>query len=130
MAARPDSLHDRQARPRRSIFARGLPIPSCAAKAGRGPLAALSPVAADVFGRWSMWRSVLLAAGIFACILGVEMLVVDSAVLVSLNGQSGERNFQAPDWAPWTLLSVGAATILHFCQLPRMSQSPHPPYAR
>lgn len=77
-----------------------------------------------------MWRSVLLAAGIFACILGVEMLVVDSAVLVSLNGQSGERNFQAPDWAPWTLLSVGAATILHFCQLPRMSQSPQPPYAR
>lgn len=77
-----------------------------------------------VVGRRSMWKSVLLAAGIFACILGVEMLVVDSAVLVPLNGQGGERNFQAPDWAPWTLLSVGAATILHFCQLPRMSQSP------
>jgi hypothetical protein len=71
-----------------------------------------------------MWKSVLLAAGIFACILGVEMLVVDSAVLVPLSGEGGERNFQAPDWAPWTLLSVGAATILHFCQLPRMSQSP------
>jgi hypothetical protein len=70
-----------------------------------------------------MWKSVLLAAGIFACILGVEMLVVDSAVLVPLNGQGGERNFQAPDWAPWTLLSVGAATILHFCQLPRMGHS-------
>lgn len=71
-----------------------------------------------------MWKSFLLAAGIFACILGVEMLVVDSAVLVAFNGAGGERNFRAPDWAPWTLLSVGAATILHFCQLPRMSQSP------
>jgi len=73
-----------------------------------------------------MWKSVLLAAGIFACILGVEMLIVDSAVLVPLDGQSGQRNFQAPDWAPWTLLSVGAATILHFGQLPRMNSSqPH-----
>jgi dipeptidyl-peptidase-4 len=49
-----------------------------------------------------------------------------AGVLVPLDGQGGERNFQAPDWAPWTLLSVGAATILHFCQLPRMSHSqPH-----
>lgn len=72
-----------------------------------------------------MWKSFLLAAAIFACILGVEMLLVDSAVLVSLNGHGQERNFQAPDWAPWTLLSVGAATILHFCQLPRASHTPY-----
>lgn len=70
-----------------------------------------------------MTKSFLLAVGIFACILGVEMLVVDSAVLVPLDGAGGQRTFQAPDWAPWTLLSVGAATILHFCQGPRVSQS-------
>ena len=81
------------------------------------------PVAADAIGRRSMTKSFLLAAGIFACILGVEMLVVDSAVLVPLDGAGGERTFQAPDGAPGTLLSVGAATILHFCQAPRMSHS-------
>jgi hypothetical protein len=92
---------------------------------GRGPLAAEVLVAADNVGGLSMSKSFLLAAGIFACILGVEMLVVDSAVLMPLNGDGGERNFQAPDWAPWTLLSVGAATILHFCQMPRTSHSVH-----
>jgi hypothetical protein len=93
----------------------------------RGPLAAEVLVAADTIGRRSMTKSFLLAAGIFACIVGVEMLVVDSAVLVPLDGGGGERTFQAPDWAPWTLLSVGAATILHFCQVPRTSHSVHHP---
>lgn len=70
-----------------------------------------------------MWKSVFLAGGIFACILGVELLVIDSAVLVPLSGQGDPTDFRAPDWAPWTLLSVGAATILHFCQLPRLGTS-------
>jgi hypothetical protein len=80
-------------------------------------------MAADPVGRRSMSKSFLLAAGIFACILGVEMLVVDSAVLAPLDGAADKRTFRAPDWAPWTLLSVGAATILHFCQGSRTSQS-------
>jgi hypothetical protein len=83
-------------------------------------------MAADQVGGRSMSKSFLLAAGIFACILGVEMLVVDSAVLMPLDGVGGERTFQAPDWAPWTLLSVGAATILHLCQMPRASSHPTP----
>jgi len=62
-----------------------------------------------------MWKSFCLASGIFACIVGVEMLLIDSAVIRSLDGQGGPRNFSAPDWAPWTLLSAGAVTILHFC---------------
>jgi hypothetical protein len=73
-----------------------------------------------------MWKSVFLAAGIFACVLGVELLVVDSAVLVPLSGGEAEP-FRAPDWMPWTLLSVGAATILHFCQMPKLGGPAHPP---
>ena len=73
-----------------------------------------------------MWKSVFLAAGIFACILGVELLVVDSAMLVPLSGRGDPEAFRAPDWLPWTLLSVGAATILHFCQLPKLGSSAPP----
>ena len=62
-----------------------------------------------------MWKSFFLAAGIFSCLLGLEMLLIDSATILPLDGQGGPRNFAAPDWAPWTLLSVGAVTILHFC---------------
>jgi len=64
-----------------------------------------------------MTKSVLLAAGIFACVLGVEMLLVDSAVVVPIDGSGPARTMTAPDWAPWTLLSIGAATILHFGNL-------------
>ena len=80
-------------------------------------------MAADSPGRRWMTKSFFLAAGIFSCILGVEMLVVDSAVVVSLGGGGEGEALRAPDWAPWTLLSVGAATILHFCQLPRLGAS-------
>ena len=64
-----------------------------------------------------MTKSVLLAAGIFACVLGVEMLLVDSAVVVPIDGSGPARTMTAPDWAPWTLLSIGAGTILHFGNL-------------
>jgi hypothetical protein len=76
-----------------------------------------------------MWKSVLLAGGIFACMLGVEMLVIDSAVLVPLSGNGDATAFRAPDWAPWTLLTVGAATILHFCQLPKLGSSSQPSHS-
>lgn len=66
-----------------------------------------------------MWKSLCLAMGTFACVIGVEMLLIDSAVVVPLGGQGGPRVFTAPDWAPWTLLSVGAMTVLHFVSLPR-----------
>ena len=65
-----------------------------------------------------MTKSVLLAAGIFACVLGVEMLLVDSAVVVPIDGSGPARTMTAPDWAPWTLISAGAVTILNFCTLP------------
>ncbi|MFM9058092.1 MAG: hypothetical protein ACKOSQ_03005 [Planctomycetaceae bacterium] len=67
-----------------------------------------------------MWKSFCLAAGIFACLIGIELLLIDSAVLLPFDGQGGRRVFTAPDWAPWTLLSVGAVTVLHFVSLPRV----------
>ncbi len=77
-----------------------------------------------------MWKSFLLAGGIFACVLGAEMLLIDSAEIVPLSGGGDATTFQAPDWAPWTLLSVGAATILHFCQLPRLGGAAPPSHFR
>jgi hypothetical protein len=65
-----------------------------------------------------MWKSVFLAAGIFACIGGVELLLIDSATVLPMNGEGTASVFTAPDWAPWALISAGALTILHFCTLP------------
>jgi hypothetical protein len=62
-----------------------------------------------------MWKSVFLASGIFATVVGIEMLLIDSAVILPIDGRGTPRQFTAPDWAPWTLLSAGAVTILHLC---------------
>lgn len=67
-----------------------------------------------------MRKSFCLAAGIFACVVGIEMLLIDSAVIRSLDGTGSPQTFTAPDWAPWTLLSVGAVTVLHYASLPRV----------
>ena len=66
-----------------------------------------------------MWKSFFLAAGIFACVLGIELLVIDSATILPLSGRGNALVFMAPDWAPWTLISAGAVTILHFATLPK-----------
>ena len=65
-----------------------------------------------------MWKSVFLATGIFACVAGVELLLIDSAVVLPVDGRGDPAVFTAPDWAPWSLISAGAVTILHFCTLP------------
>ena len=71
-----------------------------------------------------MWKSVFLASGIFATLLGIEMLLIDSATIVPLDGRGAPRHFAAPDWAPWTLLSAGAVTILHFCTAAKGQSQP------
>jgi hypothetical protein len=75
-----------------------------------------------------MWRAFFLAAGIFACILGAQCLVVDSFVMASdstadpatpqsLFGAqpvaAPAQNYQPPEWAPWSLLSTGAVVIIY-----------------
>lgn len=66
-----------------------------------------------------MWKSFFLASGLFACVVGIELLVIDSATVLPLNGRGGSQVFTAPDWAPWTLISAGAVTILNFATLPK-----------
>ncbi len=61
-----------------------------------------------------MWKSVSLAAGVFACLVGAELLVIDSASVKPINGGGQAREITAPDWAPWALISAGAITLLHF----------------
>ena len=71
-------------------------------------------VAADA----KMWKSVCLAAGIFACVIGLELLVIDSAVVLPIDGRGSPQVVMAPDWAPWSLISAGAVTLLNFGTLP------------
>jgi hypothetical protein len=76
-----------------------------------------------------MWRSFFLAVGIFLCILGVESLAVDKAVLsgsaaAASPGQFGAfqdpgREFTPPEWAPWTLMTSGAVVLLYSFTIPR-----------
>jgi len=73
-----------------------------------------------------MWKSFFIAAGIFACAVGLELLLIDSAVVRPLNGDAGPQVFVAPDWAPWTLISAGAVTLLNFGSLPLKSTGTMP----
>jgi hypothetical protein len=79
-------------------------------------------------GRFEMWRSFFIAVGIAAVVLGGELLAIDRATLTLPTDQASEQQFvnniqQAfrtkefvpPEWAPWTLLSVGAVVVLYSC---------------
>lgn len=77
-----------------------------------------------------MWRSLFLAFGIYACLLGAECLVIDKALLssrdrpASLVGRldptaTRQRELIPSEWAPWSLLSAGAVTILYSFTLPQ-----------
>jgi hypothetical protein len=50
-------------------------------------------------------------------LIGIELLFIDSAVVVPLAGGTGD-SISAPEWAPWLLISGGAITILNLCTLP------------
>ena len=75
-----------------------------------------------------MIRSFFLAVGIFAILLGAECMVLDRAVLApsqepTLNGfaervAAAQREIKPPEWAPWSLLSVGTIVILYSFTLP------------
>ncbi len=77
-----------------------------------------------------MWRAFFLAVGTYACILGAECLAIDKAVLKSRGGSGGEsylaggdaaprQEIVPPDWAPWSLMSGGAVTILYSFSIPK-----------
>lgn len=73
-----------------------------------------------------MWRALFLAVGIYCCVLGAECLVIDKATLSTRSEQQGmfgaisrPREVIPSDWAPWSLLSAGAVTILYSFTLPQ-----------
>ena len=81
-----------------------------------------------------MMRSVFFAAGLFVALWGVSFLMVDKVVLNMkadsprqtgfrglFTGVSPERKkvFDPPDWAAFSLMSVGAVTMLYAVALPK-----------
>jgi hypothetical protein len=67
-----------------------------------------------------MWRAFFLAIGAYCCLLGVEALAVDKAVLkVSPNSQTTWREVMPPDWVPWSLLGGGAVVMLYSFTIPQ-----------
>ena len=86
-----------------------------------------------------MWRSIFIAAGIMAIIVGVECLVIDSATLYSaaetdassflnplISPATNVREWQPQEWFPWAFLSVGVITVLYAFTLPKRFRAPVP----
>ncbi len=78
-----------------------------------------------------MWRSFFLAIGITFCILGLEFLVIEEAVIsrapansvVATGEAGGRRQITIQEWMPWSFLSAGAVIILYTYTLPKRFQS-------
>ena len=91
----------------------------------------------------TMWRAFFCAIGIVLIIMGIECLLIDSAVLVAgvlddptiqIQQQSGglfappvqkpvDRVFRPSEWFPWSLLATGAITLLYSISLRRNGTS-------
>lgn len=84
----------------------------------------------------TMWRAFFSAVGIVLIIMGIECLLIDSAVLVagvvddpaaqmqntgalfaSPVPQTADRVFKPSDWFPWSLLASGAIVLLYSISL-------------
>jgi len=84
-----------------------------------------------------MWRPIFSAVGIMLLIMGVQFFLVDEAILADsvlgrrgpatatsslggtdydLLGETGplaSRNFSPPEWAPYSLMSLGTVVLLY-----------------
>ena len=61
-----------------------------------------------------MWKSLFLAIGVFALLLGLQCMFVEQA---KWSGDGG--TIVPPDWAPWSLISAGAVIMLYSFTLPK-----------
>ena len=82
--------------------------------------------------QFQMWRSIFIAVGIMAIIVGMECLVIDSADFYSA-GETKAGSFINPatvpasdvqqwrpkEWFPWVILSAGGITVLYAFTLPK-----------
>jgi hypothetical protein len=85
-----------------------------------------------------MWRAFFLAVGIWLCLLGLQCLVIERAVLADSVVSpppmlSADMTFTAPgsrseietrEWMPFTFLGLGVVIILYTFTLPRRSAPP------
>lgn len=73
-----------------------------------------------------MFRSLFLALGAYTCLLGVEALALEKAVLKKpVKGQPSqytEEDLVPPDWAPWSLMGGGAVVVLYSFTIPRRNK--------
>jgi hypothetical protein len=70
----------------------------------------------------AMWRAFFLAVGAYCCVLGVEALAIEQAVLKP-SGQGQQvvpgKTITPPDWAPWSLMGAGAVVVLYSFTIPK-----------
>ena len=84
-----------------------------------------------------MWRSIFIAVGIMAIILGVECLLIESANFYSASETNASsfinpigdpapdtREWRPKEWFPWAVLCGGAITILYAFTLPKRWGAP------
>lgn len=70
-----------------------------------------------------MWRSLFLAIGAYSCLLGVEALAIEQAVMKPQ--KQGEqviapaKTVKPPEWAPWSLMAGGAVIVIYSFTIPR-----------
>ena len=78
-----------------------------------------------------MWRAFFMAVGATLCILGLECMVLEKAVLAAPTSENVSdygydaygldvvadrptgRTIEPPEWAPWSFLSAGAVVLLY-----------------
>lgn len=72
-----------------------------------------------------MFRALFLALGVYSCLLGVEALAVERAVLKKPenNPSASEKVVSPPAWAPWSLMGGGAVVVLYSFTIPRRVNS-------
>ena len=83
-----------------------------------------------------MWRAIFFASGLFVAMWGGTFLMVDEMVLVAKAEPEPQRTeefrglfmsknsddkkvFNPPEWAAFTLMSVGTVTMLYSIALPK-----------
>jgi len=74
-----------------------------------------------------MWRALFLAVGISCCVVGLQCLVIEQAIVVTASdspaaaGQYGKKRtpINPPEWAPWTLLAAGAVVMIYSFTIPK-----------
>ena len=84
-----------------------------------------------------MWRSLFLAIGIMAIIIGIESMLIETATLYSARdataakfmdpgmSPAGSSNIWSPgEMFPWAVLAGGAVTVIYVFTLPQRFQRP------